>query len=69
MKNYTWMQPAQKELFVNFCKAFEVKTISDIGRKLDMKNPYHSVYQMFRTKTPNKILAFMLKDKLENAAN
>ena len=63
MKNYDWMQPDQKQLFENFCKAFDVKSISDIGRKLHLKNPYHGGYQLFRNKKPSRFLKVMIESK------
>jgi len=65
IKTYTWMSPQQLNLYIRFCKAFRTSTLSEIGRMLQLKNPYHSTYQIFKTKAPNKYLEFAIKAKID----
>ena len=68
MRNkYDWMDPVQKELFEVFCKEFGFKSLSDIGRFLGLKHPYHGAKLIFEAQKPNNYIKKMIE--LKTASN
>ena len=65
--NYDWMEPFQKELFELFCKEFGFKSLSDIGRFLGLKHPYHGAKLIFEAQKPNNYIKKMIE--LKSASN
>ena len=62
IKNYSWLVDInQKKTYLAFCETFKVGSLSEIGKMLGFKNPYHSARQLFMARKPNRILRFAIR--------
>lgn len=59
------MKSEQLNLYINFCKAFRTSNLTEVGKMLNLSDPYHGAYQLFRAKQPNKYLAFAVKARID----
>jgi hypothetical protein len=64
---YIWMEPFQKDLFELFCREFGFKSLSDIGKFLGLKHPYHGAKLIFEAQKPNNYIKKMIE--LKSASN
>lgn len=55
-KKYHWMPLHQVALYEALCKEFNFKKLIDIGRFLELKNPYHGAKLIFEAQKQNLYL-------------
>ena len=63
---YHWMKPRQRELFNELCSEFKFKSLSEVGKYLGLKNPYHGSKVIFESNRTNNYLIKLLELKKES---
>jgi hypothetical protein len=65
MEKYQWMRPQQRQLYDSLCREFKFRKLSDIGKFLGLKNPYHGTKVIFEAARINHYLLKLIEVKKE----
>ena len=62
---YLHIPKQQQLILVKFQELFNLKNITDIGRFLGFRQPYHSAKAIFKQSKPNKYIVKLLEEKIK----